>query len=162
MRHGIGRACGIAWGVIVISCICGCYDMHDQPSFKAQEGPRLSSPSESVPVQGKEVFVPGETPMNTVPSTEASVQRGRLLFEINCAMCHGPQGQGDGAVGLKFLPRPPNLHEARIRKLTDADLFRRITHGFGTMPPFQKRISPTDRWHLVDYLRALQETAPQV
>ncbi|MEK6775461.1 MAG: cytochrome c [bacterium] len=141
--------------------IVGCHDMEDQPSFKAQEGPRLSSPDESVPVQGKEVFVPGETLINPVPASEASVQRGKTLFEINCAMCHGKQGFGDGPVGKKFLPQPANLHEQRIQQMNDAEIFIRITSGFGTMPSFQRRITPQERWNLVNYLRGFKETSPK-
>jgi mono/diheme cytochrome c family protein len=137
----------------VVSGTTGCYDMHDQPSYKAQEGPRLAAPDESVPVQGKEAFVAGEALINPFVRTDVSVERGKTLYDINCAMCHGEQGLGDGAVGKKFLPQPANLREERIQRLSDADLFKRITYGFGSMPSFKKRIKPNDRWNLVNYLR---------
>ncbi len=136
----------------------GCYDMSDQPSYKAQEGPRLSSPDEAVPIQGKEVFVQGEALINPISRTDTSVKRGRRVFEINCIMCHGAEGKGDGPVGEKFLPQPANLHEERIQKLSDADLYKRITFGFGSMPSFKKRIPPVNRWDLVNYLRDFEET----
>ena len=147
----------LVFGILFVILLSGCYDMHDQPSFKAQEGPRLYSPKESVPVQGKEVFVSGDALINPFPSDDSTIERGKRLYEINCAMCHGNQGMGDGAVGKKFLPQPANLHEERIQRLSDADLFVRITYGFGSMPPFQKRILPDDRWKLVNYLRDFRD-----
>jgi mono/diheme cytochrome c family protein len=136
----------------------GCYDMHEQPSFKAQEGPRLTSPDESVPIQGKEVFVQDEALINPAPRTDDSVKKGRRIYEIYCLMCHGSQGMGDGLVGKKFLPQPANLNEERIQRLSDADLYKRVTFGYGSMPSFKKRIPPDDRWDLVNYLRDFRET----
>lgn len=130
----------------------GCYDMHDQPSYKAQEGPRLYSPEGSVPVQGLEVLV-SESPANPIARTEDSEEKGKSLFAINCAMCHGPEGRGDGPVGKKWLVPPANLHKKRIQDLQDGELFKRITAGYGTMPGLKKRIPPEDRWHIVNYVR---------
>ena len=83
---------------VVLLGAAGCYDMHEQPSFKAQEGPRLTSPDESVPIQGKEVFVQDEALINPVSRTDDSVKKGRRIYEIYCLMCHGSQGMGDGLV----------------------------------------------------------------
>ncbi len=137
----------LGWG------LAGCYDMHDQPSFKPQEGPRLSSPGEAVPVQGTEILAPGKVPINPVAATEDSLAAGKSLFEINCAMCHGREGRGDGPVGKKWIVPCANLHQERIHRLSDGDLFNRITAGYGTMPGFAKRLAPEERWHIVNYAR---------
>lgn len=137
--------------------LAGCYDMHDQPSYKAQEGPRLYPPEGSVPVQGLEV-VTSEPPMNPVARNQESVEKGRTLFAINCAMCHGKEGRGDGPVGKKWLVRPANLHKTRIQRLMDGELFNRITAGYGTMPGLKKRIPPEDRWHIVNYVREFRSS----
>ncbi len=133
--------------------LSGCYDMHDQPSFKAQEGPRLSSPGGAVPVQGVEILMPGKVPVNPVAATEDSLAVGQTLFETNCAICHGREGRGDGPVGKKWIVPCANLHQERIHRLSDGDLFNRITAGYGTMPGFARRLSPEDRWHVVNYAR---------
>lgn len=154
MRHPVLSL----WNVMVLVLLVlagtpGCRDMDDQPAFKAQEGPRLTSPPDSVPVQGKEVFVGGDVLINPYARTDDSVGRGKRIFAINCAMCHGKEGLGDGPVGKKFLPQPANLHEPRVQRLSDADIYKRITFGFGSMPSFKNRIPPDDRWTLVNYLR---------
>jgi mono/diheme cytochrome c family protein len=130
--------------------------MYDQPSFKAQEGPRPGPPAGSVPVTGIENIDWGTALENPVPAGRTSIDRGRELFAINCAMCHGKSGRGDGRVGAHFTPPPPNLHEQRIIALADADIFKRIALGFGRMPAFKKRITPEDRWNLVNFVRELQ------
>ncbi len=133
--------------------LSGCYDMHDQPSFKPQEGPRLSSPGEAVAVQGVEILDPAKVPINPVVVTKESLEAGKRLFEINCAMCHGREGRGDGPVGKKWIVPCANLHQDRIHRLSDGDLFNRITAGYGTMPGFARRLAPEERWHIVNYAR---------
>ena len=149
MRRG---AAILAGGLALLLAASGCHDMQDQPSYKAQEGPRRTVPGESVPVQGREAR--GPIPRNNpVPRDDASLARGRELFGIHCAMCHGTQGRGDGPVARVLVPRPADLHQERIQRLSDADLYRRITGGFGAMPAFGRRIRARDRWCLVHALR---------
>lgn len=38
---------------------------------------------------------------------------GRALFETHCAKCHGPSGQGDGAVSAEFNTPVPDLTALR-------------------------------------------------
>lgn len=132
----------------------GCDDMHDQESFKPQEPPRLSAPAAAVPVQGRVPVRPGVPLENPVPADAPSLARGAELYRINCALCHGTPEAFPGKVGARMQPPPPDLREARIRELSDGDLFQRITFGFGRMPPFELRIGYTDRWHIVNYVKS--------
>ena len=36
-------------------------------------------------------------------------QRGRFLYDLHCADCHGPRGEGDGPVGVDLEPPPADL-----------------------------------------------------
>ena len=38
------------------------------------------------------------------------VAKGKGLFSTNCAVCHGPEGNGDGAGGASLHPKPRNFH----------------------------------------------------
>ena len=44
----------------------------------------------------------------------ADLKRGEGLFATNCASCHGPRGEGDGASALSQLPHPTNLKTTRF------------------------------------------------
>ena len=131
----------------------GCNDMHDQQSIKPQEAPRRTAPATAVPIQGKLIVSWQSQLTNNVPTSDTSVQRGEELFKINCVMCHGTRDDFPGKIGKKFVPPPPNLYDPRIVALSDGDIFKRISLGFGRMPAFQLEISVTDRWHLVNYLK---------
>ena len=131
----------------------GCTDMHDQPSFKAQEAPRLSAPATAVPIQGKVPVAFGTPLENPVPPDEASLNRGTLLYHINCSLCHGTRETYLGEVGKRMKPPPPSLHDERVRQLSESDIFQRITFGFGRMPAFGQRLDYRDRWHIVNYVK---------
>ncbi len=136
--------------------VTACDDMHDQPSFKAQEAPRLSAPAAAVPVQGKVPVSFGAQLVNPIPDNEASRLRGETLYLINCALCHGTRDTYLGAVGKRLQPPPPSLHDARVRQLSDSDVFQRSSFGFGRMPAFELRITYQDRWHIVNYLHSCE------
>jgi mono/diheme cytochrome c family protein len=148
----------IVLGLLLLT-LTGCGEMYRQPSVRPQESPRLVPPAASVPVTGAEIPIPGldgADLMNPIPPDEASVNLGRVLYAINCAMCHGQQGRGDGAVAPVYLPQPADLTDARVQDLTDGDLFLRITNGITTMPAFRNQLEADERWHIVNYMRTLR------
>jgi mono/diheme cytochrome c family protein len=127
--------------------------MDDQQSSKPYKAPVLSPPVGSVPVSGKELVSQQDELRNPVAPTAASLSRGKMLFDINCAMCHGSTSAERGPVGKKLIPPPPGLDYAVVKGLSDSTIFKAITLGFGRMPSFQDKLMPDERWSLVNFLR---------
>ena len=90
------------------------------------------------------------------PLTRALLLRGQARYDIYCAPCHSPVGDGDGMIARRGFPHPPSYHQARLRDATDRHFFDVITHGYGVMLPYADRVTPQDRWAIVAYVRALQ------
>lgn len=148
----------IVLGMFLLT-LTGCGEMHRQPSVQPQESPRLAPPAAAVPVTGMEMVIPGidgSGLANPIPSDEASVNLGQGLYDVNCAMCHGLEGRGDGAVASAYLPQPADLTASQVQDLTDGDIFLRITNGYSTMPAFRNQLAPDERWHIVNYVRTLR------
>lgn len=128
--------------------------MDNQPAYKAYETPVPAPPAGSVPISGREPAATETEPRNPVPPSAASLEQGKLLFAINCALCHGQTPAAPGPVGSKFKPPPPGLDQALLGARSDAHIYRAITQGFGRMPPFLTKLTPLERWHLLNFLRA--------
>ena len=101
---------------------------------------------------------------NPAASSPENVKHGGEIFGANCAVCHGPQGKGDGPLaGLhatRTSERPRDLSDAALQKrVTDGEIFWKIGAGLKRgdqviMPSFEKAIpSAEDRWKLVVFIR---------
>lgn len=98
------------------------------------------------------------TQANPVLPDAKSIAAGQALFSNYCVPCHGVFGKGDGPLGLTLNPRPADLTFHAIPGVhTDAQLFEWVSNGFpgSRMPAFKERLSDTDRWNLVNYIRTL-------
>lgn len=84
------------------------------------------------------------------------IARGRERFTINCAVCHGATGAGNGISSKYGLVAIANLHQQRIRDMADGEIFNTITNGKNTMMGYGDRIQVQDRWAIIAYIRALQ------
>lgn len=79
-----------------------------------------------------------------VLSLQGNPERGQAIFEINCAACHGVDGNGH--VG-------PSLHHVSKRK-SEMDLIHQVISGnTPPMPKFQP--SPHEMSDLLSYLEKL-------
>ncbi|MEE8308433.1 MAG: cytochrome c [Gammaproteobacteria bacterium] len=142
-------------------------DMVDQPSQKPQESRAPADPG-AVPVVGGEFLAAAETEaeqfdgkdaaaslVNPVPATLESIERGAYLYELNCQVCHGKTGVGDGPVGSKFENKEPvDLNDAYTQDQTDGELFFTLTRGRVEMPFYRDALSQHERWDVVNYVKS--------
>ncbi|MBO9368352.1 MAG: cytochrome c [Chloroflexi bacterium] len=130
--------------------------MEIQPSYKWNEKP-LPVPARSVPIDGP-VSIPNiGAPENPVPADGISIARGQQLFSIHCAMCHGPQGLGNGQVAAFLANKPANLTSDVVQAKSDGSLFLTISNGItGRMPALNENLTPRERWDIVNFLRTLK------
>jgi mono/diheme cytochrome c family protein len=98
--------------------------------------------------------------VNPLTDEKTAVSEGRILFESNCASCHGVNGGGDGPAAAGLEPPPQNLSQIQA-DLSDAYLFWRVSDG-GLMEPFNS-VMPAWRgilsedhiWQIILFLRTL-------
>jgi len=162
-------------GGLVLSGCSWFTDFKQQPKIDPWETaadtiPFRGNPQNSVPVYGSAApgFIYARTPMglpatspfnaikNPIPADSASIARGRVNFQINCAVCHGPLGHGDGPA-TKYGMAGLNIGGSTAAATTYSDgyIFGMIRNGRGFMPSYN-RIEEPDRWDIINYLRTLQ------
>jgi azurin len=138
-------------GLVAAGCSQGTYpldifyEMHYQQTYKSQEPPRLSAPASSV------AWYPG--PEST------SFTDGRHLYMVNCSMCHGLTGQGDGPV-LQTLVNTygykpavdPDLTSDQAKAIGPGGILGFMRSGVVAMPNFSKLLTAAEQTAIVDYV----------
>ena len=141
-------------------------DMQDQPSVKPQESEVPKPPPNSVPIGGLEpvkitqdvgeIFqgrLEAASLVNPFEANLRSIEKGRVLFNMICAVCHGRTGLGDGPVGEKFIARPFDLTIQYVQNKPDGEIFFTITNGGVVMPYYRDSLDPDERWHVVNFVK---------
>jgi putative copper export protein/mono/diheme cytochrome c family protein/peroxiredoxin len=92
-----------------------------------------------------------------VPYNALSIAYGLQLYGEHCAVCHGPEGYGDGPAAAGLRPRPADLTAKHTADHTAGDIFWWLTHGMPgrAMPAFRDRLSEEERWDLINVVRIL-------
>jgi mono/diheme cytochrome c family protein len=96
------------------------------------------------------------------PTSENSIKAGRAVYARICRDCHGLQAKGDG---IKAPPgsKPASLVDAEWKYGgSDAEIFKTIKGGvkpFDVMEPWGKKISDTDIWNTINFVRDLAAKA---
>jgi mono/diheme cytochrome c family protein len=92
-----------------------------------------------------------------VPVTPQLLALGRKRFDITCATCHGPVGDGISIVATQMSLRPPpSLVTEKYIAKPSGYLFEVVSRGFGMMASYAAELTAEERWAVVAYLRALQ------
>lgn len=93
---------------------------------------------------------------NPVKPTPATLAQGKKMYEIDCAMCHGKEGDGKGDLAADMKSKLADYRDpSALKDFTDGDLFYIIKNGKGEMPSEGDRAKPDSIWNLVNYIRSL-------
>lgn len=92
------------------------------------------------------------------PPQWPNIEKGKILYQTNCAACHGEQGRGDGPAAKGLDPSPANFKNSdRFFDISPFQAFNSIRLGVsGTaMLPF-KTLSDQEVWNLAFYVISLR------
>lgn len=99
---------------------------------------------------------------NPVASTPESVAAGKTTYSTMCVACHGADAKGGIVLSViedKGGTQPPDLTDAKWdHGSTDGEIFTVIKKGVEPdffMAPWDGRITDTDMWNVINYLRSL-------
>ena len=170
----VTRHASLATLVVVLGACSWFTDFKEQPKpdpwESADSVPMRGNPQNSVSVYGSAApgyavsreRLPGTVDsmkalVNPTPADARSLMNGRKYYTINCAVCHGFEGKGDGTAtkyGMPGIALVGPGANAEVN-LTDGYIWGMIRNGRGLMPSYN-RIEEFDRWDVVNYVRGLQ------
>jgi mono/diheme cytochrome c family protein len=95
---------------------------------------------------------------NPVAASAESLAAGETLYRRRCAGCHGVDAKG-GPPKDAGDPVAANLIDDKWdHGSTDGEIFTIVREGIGPdyrMEPFGDRLSDTDTWNIINYVRSL-------
>ena len=93
---------------------------------------------------------------NPVKSSPESIARAKKWWTMDCAMCHGKDGDGKGNLATDMKLKLVDFTDpTTLKDRTDGEIFYIIKNGHQDMPPEGDRIKTDDGWDLVNYVRSL-------
>ncbi len=117
-----------------------------------------------------------QNPLSTTPENLA---KGEHLFLVNCAVCHGKEGKGDGSITidrkvtdsrgtrqLENFPPPPSYAASTganssrggaMADLSAGKIYHTIYYGLNAMGSHASQLDPEERWQVVMYVQELQK-----
>ena len=105
--------------------------------------------------------VPAEdaTRKNPIAVTADAIAEGKKRYALDCAVCHGTDGDGKGDVVdvLKLKLRDWRDSDS-LKDFSDGEMFYIISKGKDPMPSEADRVKPEQIWQIVIYIRSLSKT----
>jgi len=101
-------------------------------------------------------------PFGPQPLAASAHERGKALYERNCAVCHGVDGRADTPVGRLLKPHPRDFADPVEMAHLDFDrLYQSIKDGRpGTaMAAWKDELSETEVGDVIDYIQELSSAA---
>lgn len=97
---------------------------------------------------------------NPIAGDERSTVNGKRLFEINCQVCHGRWENGKHIGNTLQVIPAMDLTIPLYKEKTDGAIFGAVHFGKGLMPAYGWKLSTTEHWDLVNYVRRVQAGNP--
>ena len=168
----------VAVGLTAMMLVAGCrQDMHNQPKLIPQRGSEMFADHRGARPQVVNTVARGQLheddyfytgvvqgangyreEKNEIPFpvTLDVLKRGQERFNIYCTPCHSRVGNGLGEIVARGYKQAANLHDQVRTAQPVSHYFYVMTHGYGGMPDYSAQLTPTDRWAVAAYIRALQ------
>ncbi|MBB4118795.1 mono/diheme cytochrome c family protein [Mesonia hippocampi] len=93
---------------------------------------------------------------NPLPYTEDNLNKGKELYTIYCAICHGDKGDGKGNLVKreKILGIPS--YDDMGRAITEGGVYHVSYYGLNTMGSYAAQTNEEERWQITHYVMDLK------
>lgn len=115
-----------------------------------------ATPQETAPA------APAAGTKNPVKPTTEGLAKAKATYQIDCAMCHGDNGDGKTDLAKSMnLSLDDWTSPATLASKEDQALFNQIRNGKDKMPPEEaSRVKDAEVWNLVSYIRNFSKAQP--
>ena len=86
--------------------------------------------------------------------TEANQAKGKELYAIYCAVCHGTKGDGNGILSQR--DKFNGIPNYKDRDVSEGSIYHVIMHGKNLMGSHASQLKYKERWQVVQYVEKLR------
>ncbi len=150
-------------------------DMYDSPSLETYQQTDLfeNGTAAQLPVEGtvprnyvvydypntNEGYEAARTTL-TLPdefNNEEALAKGKELYTIFCAPCHGDKGDGNGwLVQQEKILGVPSYSADRLPNITAGSMYHVVMYGKGIMGSHASQLTYDERWNIIRYVLELR------
>jgi mono/diheme cytochrome c family protein len=99
---------------------------------------------------------------NPFPITEKGLATGKNLYDINCGICHGEKGDGNGWLvdetntNAVYPAAPASFLTDEFLAASNGRYYYAVMYGKNVMGGYSDKLSYEERWQVIHHIRALQ------
>lgn len=133
--------------VLIVMTACSRVNVAEQTNYAEQSKMRHG-------------LVPAEVPLKKLKPIsslikDAQLQRGKELFNRDCASCHGENGEGQGPLAAQQEQRPANLRKT-VSEVEHFEFYLSVSQWEGSMPGWKSPYTAEDREAIALYLKTFR------
>ena len=110
-----------------------------------------------VPAEQDDKWVIPEKFLNMENPVSGQLGLGKDMYALHCKSCHGKEGLGDGPKADKLDTEAGDFSSEEFQAQSDGVLFYKTWVGKDEMPAYDKKMSQTEAWACVNYMRKFAE-----
>ncbi len=143
------------------------YETYEEVDFLPNGQEAMLPPANTVPrgwmpygientPEGKELARLNLSPLDSL-QRDANLVKGAELYNIYCAICHGPKGKGQGTLvkNEKILGVPS--YDDVARNVTVGTSFHTIQYGLNSMGSYASQMNTEEAWQVSEYVMQLKQ-----
>jgi mono/diheme cytochrome c family protein len=102
-----------------------------------------------------------KNPYDSIIMSKADMAEAGRLFNVNCGICHGAKGGGNGPIATAgHIGGVANLTAEPYISMADGTMFHSLAYGKNLMGSYASQITKQQRWMIIKYIRTMQTKAP--
>ncbi len=143
------------------------YETYEPVDFLPNGSEAMTPPENTIPrgyvpyeipntIEGKELARVMVSPLDSLQA-ETNLVKGKELYAIYCALCHGSKGDGQGNLVKreKILGVPSYADVAR--NITVGTSYHTIQYGLNSMGSYANQLNNIEMWQVSEYVVKLKE-----
>lgn len=107
-----------------------------------------------IPDSNEGYLLAKETLKSPLETNDENLAKGKALFTINCAVCHGDKGDGQGV--LMQRDKVLGIPNYKDREITEGSIYHVIMYGRNMMGSHASQLKDNERWEIVQYVQKLR------